>query len=126
MKYNFGKLQRLKQQAVEKAADKGSDVILKRHGITHEITRENVVKSINGMLKVMDSAMGRYYGVARYRADILKGMDKDVVTQLKSGMSKEEVLKFYWDIPEFQKIWAKLELEYPHLEKLIADVELGN
>lgn len=122
MKFNFGKLQRFKQQAVEKAADKGSDLFLKKAGITHEITRDNVVKSINGMLKVMNSPAGNMYGVARYRADILKGMDKDVATQLKSGMSKVEVLEFYWGIPEFQTIWGKLELDKSHLEGLIANI----
>ena len=115
----FLRLQQLKEKTIVKIADKGSDVFLKRAGITKEITRDNVIKAIKVSLKVMDSPMGNIYGIDKMRADVIRGMENECCQLLKSGETKENVFNFYWGIPEFQIIWVKLGMDDNNLRVLI-------
>jgi hypothetical protein len=59
-------------------------------------------------------------GIINTRANLLKGLPDDIRDfRDKQGMTEQEIIDYYWNKPEFQKVWSMLELTKDSLEILV-------
>lgn len=115
----FDNLHKLSEKAVRNLAEKGANIQMKVMGITPEINQENIIKAAKGSLKVVNSPIGYKYGIVRFRADLITGLEKELAKLKESGKSNDDVFHLYWDIQEFRDLWFRLELNEDNFKALL-------
>lgn len=130
----------MSSEAQEKVTKGTVDKLIKKSGVTNELTQSNVRKYcifVESMISaVRIDATGT--GLNKIRTNILDNLPKDI-EELFSGKQRlysdrlptqDEVFNFYWDVKEFQVIWGKLSLSKELLEGIVLNakekVEKGN
>ena len=99
-----------------KIATKLADKAFEKIGLGGEITKEKVAKSCKMLFPLLNTGA---YPLGMAVAEINKSIVKEIDTLKTKGMNDDEVVEFYWSIPEFQKVWARLHLDKDYLINLV-------
>ena len=97
-------------------ATKIADKTLGKMGIGGDITQENVARSCKMMLPLINTGA---VPLAVATAQINVDLPKEVVKLKAQGKSDDDIIEFYWSIPEFQKVWTRLKLNKDYLINLV-------
>jgi len=89
--------------------EKADEVRLKNKAIITtkcpDITNLTEIKTCNQIMRFLGMPKVPKHIVAE---KLKEGMRIAIAKLLKAGETKDSILKFYWDIPEFQELWTKL------------------
>jgi len=99
-----------------KIATKLADKALDKMGLGGEPTQEKVAKSCKMLFPMLNTgAVPIVVATAQINVD----MPKEIAMLKTKGMNDDEVIEFYWSIPEFQKVWTRLKLDKDYLANLV-------
>jgi hypothetical protein len=115
------KFKSLSQDAQQKIADKVSSTIIKKAGVTDELSNANLrryCKVVEAQIKVskLDVSGG---ALSKIRSNILENLPKDIYDDLKKGHDVEYLTKFFYGEPSFVKIWNDLGLDFNMFKTLL-------
>ena len=97
-------------------AVKITDKALDKMGLGGEITQEKVAKSCKMLFPILNSGA---YPLGMAIVEVNKSMGKEIDALKAKGMSEDEIVEFYWSIPEFQKVWTRLKFDKNYLINLV-------
>lgn len=106
-----------KEVVVEKVAGN----IISKAGVTTEDTQENLKrysKVVLGLISMV-SLDHTGQGLQGIRQNIITNLPPDLRKKWNEGKSADEIIRFYWDVPEFVEVFKKLGWDREFLEGMV-------
>jgi hypothetical protein len=114
----------LSEKAQNKVASVVANQIIQKAGMTKESTQDNLAKYSKIVLSLISAA--KYdptgMGLNKIRQNIMTNLPPDLASFVKEGKTKEEIINFYWGVPEFTKVFEKLGWDRFTLEAMVDEV----
>jgi hypothetical protein len=113
----------LTQSAQDKIVDSTTKQIIKKAGVTEELSPKNLRKYcilVDAEISAsrVDPTGGLLNGI---RGNILDNLPKDIYDNLKVGKTQEQMFMFFWNEHLFRKVWDRLGLKEDDLRSIVAN-----
>lgn len=119
-----GVFNKLSEKTQNKVSTFVADKIIAKAGITNDNTQENIRKYSILVMSMISATKVDPTGQAinKIRQNILSNLPLDIKDFKNTGKNNEEIVKFYWDVLDFQKMWVKLGWDKEYLENLVESI----
>jgi hypothetical protein len=123
------KLKKMSTDAQQKVADKVTNQIVKRSGVTKDVTQKNLRRACILVLSTISASRFDTSGKAlnKIRSEFMYDIQMDIEDLFKGTQrlfpdklpTKDEVFNFYWGVKEFQDVWSKIGYKESDFKEIV-------
>jgi hypothetical protein len=110
------------KKKVEKIAEGVANKVIEKSGMGTDNTQENLAKYseiVLGTVIPMTKIDPTGTALNMVRNNIQTNLPPDIMAFIKEGKTKEQIMEFYWGVPKFVELFAKLGWNKQTLETMV-------